>query len=190
MTRSDQGAAVVLGAAVSASAAVGLVIAAWSVVGPDHLLFPALVSCLWFGAAAFVGPGLATVLPQRWSIVSCAEVRWHRRLGVGRFDRVLEVVGWNRVVRAMRGGPDRPGRSGLPALQRHVQAAMAGHGAGAAVHVVVALACLLVGATVSSGLTAAAGAVLHGWPVLLQRSTLARIQRISPARPAGVGASP
>lgn len=179
----SRGAAPVAGAGLGAAAGVGLVVAAWSAVGPHHAVFPVLVTALWFGAAAFVGPGLAAVLPRGWFRVPDAEVRWHRRLGVARFDRLLEVTGWNRVVRAMRSQPVPLQRSALAGLRRHVEAAMAGHGAAAAVHAVVGVLCLSAGARGSAGVVLAAGGVLHVGPVLLQRSTLARIQRVP--RPPG-----
>ncbi|MBO3101094.1 hypothetical protein [Cellulomonas fengjieae] len=169
-------------AAVTASAGVALVVTAWFVVGSSHAVFPALVTCLWVGAAAFVGPGVGDSIPVHWTRVSSRELNWHRRLGVARFDRLLEWIGWNRVVRAMRGTAAPLDRSAVGDLQRHVRAAMAGHAMAAVVHLAVTVACLLAGSMVSAAVTAAAGAVLHGWPMLLQRSTLARIQRVRRTR--------
>lgn len=174
------GAAASAGAGIGAAAGSVLVIAAWVVIGPSRAVFPVVVTCSWFGVAALIGSGLAELLPQRWFLVSRTEVRWHRRLRVDRFDRALEVLGWNRVVRRMRGGPEQLARGGLQDLQWHVRSAAAGHAVGALVHLSFGLACLLVGAWGSATVLIAAGALLHVWPALLQRSTLARIRRIPP----------
>lgn len=165
-------------AAVGMTVGAVIVVAAWWTVGPDHSLFPLLVTLTWFGVAAVVGSPLAAVLPQSWLRVPPREVRWHARLGVGLYDRALEVIGWNRVVRGMRRDAGPLTRSSLPGHARHVASSMAGHGVGTLAHLLVALACLLWGALGNAAAIVMTGAVVQCWPMLLQRSTAARMQRL------------
>ena len=181
-----------LGSALGIAGGMGLVASGWFAMGPDHPLFPVVVTALWFGVAALIGPGIGAALPARWSAVPAGESRWHRRLSVDRLDRFLEVTGWNRSVRAMHGPSRSPGRAGLAELRQHVVAAMAGHGLAAGVHLLLALACVAAGAAGGAAATLATGALLHGWPLLLQRSVLLRLQRVSQSieRATGVVGSP
>lgn len=170
-------------ALVSALLAGVLLVAGWYAIGADRPMYAAVVAGTTLPLGAFTGDAVARRLPESWVQVSSTELTWHRRLGVGPFARLLGLIGWNRVVAGMR---DFDGtRAGLPRLDRAVRGSLAGHGTGLHVHVVLSVIALPAGHPWGSLWIVLAGLPLHLWPMLLQRSTLWRLQKLRTAARTG-----
>lgn len=173
---------VVLGAA-------AVVAAGWAttaVIGFDSFAFAWVVQ---FAMMAWVSAALDAARPAltgAWFRVRPWEPEFYRWLGVARFGRLLRRIGWDRVVRARRGRrPSErawstfPGtRSGLSALDRSTRLSEVGH----LVPAVTSVALAAVAAGLRAGHAAAwliaLTVVLHGYPILLQRTVRARIDRV------------
>lgn len=166
-------------ALVPALPAGALLVAGWYAVGADHPVYAAVVAGTTLPLGASTGDAVARRLPESWMQVSSTERAWHRRLGVGPFARLLELVGWNRVVAGMREFDGT--RAALPRLHRAVRGSLAGHGIGLLVHVVLSVVALPAGHPWGSLWILLAGLPLHLWPMLLQRSTLWRLQKLRAA---------
>ena len=102
-----------------------------------------------------------------WFRVRPAEVRWHRRIGLRGFQRLLGAVGWDGVVARVRRFDGT--RAGLAALDRHTRLSEASHLLGAGLALAVRGVC---------GRELALAVLLHAHPVLLQRSLRARIAAV------------
>ena len=96
--------------------------------------------------------------------------------GVRGYGRVLDLIGWNRIIARARGS--NATRAGLPVLDQHTRRSEAGH-----------LACLLVTLVLAgfiavteqwqgAGWLLGLGVVLHLYPVMLQRLYRGRIQAV------------
>jgi len=99
----------------------------------------------------------------------------HRIVGVGRFNRLLEVSGWNHLIRRMRRFSGN--KAGLLSLEQHARSGAIAHGICLAVHVLLAAFALFGRHPLSAALwMLLPGVVVHLYPFLLQRSTLLRLQ--------------
>jgi len=156
----------------------------WFVLGPASKV--AGVTTPWyavsvaFGTCALVPavPASAIVrhIPLRWFRVSAGERLVHRMLGVSLFSWLLDVTGWNRrVLEPLRGFTGK--RGSLLSLQHSVQASAVSHGIGFAIQILLAALALFCRHPWSGALwMLLPGVVLHLYPVLLQRSTMLRLQ--------------
>ena len=151
----------------------------WFVAGPGNL------SCAWavaWGTCALVpvlpATAFARRVPHQWFCVPARERLLHRMLGVGVFGWLLHVSGWNRkVLEPLRGFSGT--RAGLPLLEQSARAAVVSHGICFAIHAILAALALLSRHPWSGALwMLLPGVVLHLYPVLLQRSTMLRLQPI------------
>jgi hypothetical protein len=97
-------------------------------------------------------------------------------LGVGVFGWLLDVSGWNRrVLEPLRGFSGK--RAGLPSLEQSVRAAAVSHAICFSIHVLLAVLALFSRHPWSAALwMLLPGAVVHLYPVLLQRSIALRLQ--------------
>jgi hypothetical protein len=97
-------------------------------------------------------------------------------LGVGVFGWLLDVSGWNRhVLEPLRGFSGK--RAGLLSLEQSLRGAAVSHGICFAIHVLLALLALFSRHPWSAALwMLLPGAVVHLYPVLLQRSIMLRLQ--------------
>jgi len=137
--------------------AVPLIVAAWTLT-----LMPGLL-----------GP-VAWLLPPRWCHVAAGERVLHDILGVGSFERLLELSGHNRRITPPGAGPITRAR-----LHWRAQTARAGGGAHAAcfaIHLLLAATALLTGHPWGAAGILLPGVILHLYPVLLQRSIMLRLQ--------------
>jgi hypothetical protein len=100
----------------------------------------------------------------------------HRIAGVGIFGRLLDLSGWNRLIRPMRGFPGN--KTGLPLLAQHARFGAIAHGICFAIHVLLAVLALFSRhRPLNAALWMLAPAVVvHLYPVLLQRSMMLRLQ--------------
>lgn len=146
----------------------------WVAIGPGHPVF-AVVAATWtLLLGALVGEPLTRRTPDGWLRVPPAERIWHRRLGVARFDRLLDRIRWNRVVARMRSYDGT--RAALPALDRAVRESLVAHAAGFAVHAGLTVAAAAAGYGWGALWLLLGGLAVHAWPALLQRSLRLRLQ--------------
>jgi hypothetical protein len=169
----------------------------WFVLGPASKVAGTTtpwyaVSVAWGTCALVVAvptPGVMRLVPRKWFRVPTGERILHRMLGVGVFECLLDVSGWNRrVLEPMRGFSGK--RAGLPTLEQSVRAAAVSHGIGFAIHVFLAVLALFSRHPWSAALwMLLPGVVVHLYPVLLQRAIILRLQPLLDKAPAALGRS-
>ena len=155
----------------------------WFVLGPGNPrglpAWPYAFSVAW-GTCALVpavpAPAIVRRVPCQWFRVPAGERLLHRMLGVSVFGWLLNVSGWNRrVLEPLRGFSGK--RAGLPSLEQSARAAAISHGICFAIHVILAVLALFSRHPWSGALwMLLPGVVVHLYPVLLQRSTMLRLQ--------------
>ena len=141
---------------------------------PWYAVSVALATCALVPAVP--APAIVQRMPRQWFGVSAGERHLHRVLGVGVFGWLLNVSGWNRrVLEPLRGFSGK--RSGIASLQQSAQAAAVSHGICFGIHVLLAALALFSRHPWSGALwMLLPGVVVHLYPVLLQRSTMLRLQ--------------
>lgn len=156
----------------------------WFVLGPASKVAGATIP--WYAASvafatcalvpAVPAPAIVRWIPRQWFRVPAGERLLHRMLGVGVFGWLLGVSGWNRrVLEPLRGFSGK--RAGLRHLEESVLAAAISHGICFAIQVVLAALALFSRHPWSGALwMLLPGVVVHLYPVLLQRSTMLRLQ--------------
>ncbi|PPH21437.1 hypothetical protein C5C99_05790 [Rathayibacter sp. AY1C4] len=155
--------------------AAALLAAAWTAIGPSHPVFAAVAQMVLTSWAALTFGARTRPLEQSWFDVGRREPALLRALGVGVFGRLLDVVGWNRLVTRERGFDGT--RAGLTALDQHTRRSEAVHLACTAVGVALALAATVTGATGGAAWLLGSTIAVQLYPALLQRLVRARIQR-------------
>ena len=147
----------------------------WFVLGPSNPAYAVSVVAGTFS----LGPAVATApvmrhVPRQWFRVPTRERVLHRIVGVGIFGWLLDVSGWNHLIKRMRGFS---GKRGLLSLEQHARAGAIAHGICFAIHVLLAVLALFSRHPWSGALwMLLPGVVVHLYPVLLQRSIMLRIQ--------------
>jgi hypothetical protein len=156
----------------------------WFVLGPASKV--AVATTPWYAVSVALGtcaivpavpaPAVMRRMPRRWFRVPTGERVLHRIVGVGVFGWLLHVSGWNRhVLEPLRGFSGK--RAGLPSLEQSVRAAAVSHGICFATHLLLAALALFSRHPWSAALwMLLPGAVVHLYPVLLQRSIMLRLQ--------------
>ena len=155
----------------------------WFVLGPASKVagvttpwYAVSVACGTFGLVVAV-PALAIVrsVPDQWFRVPARERLLHRMLGVGAFGWLLDVSGWNHLIKPMRGFSGK--RAGLRRLEQSLRAATVSHGICFAIHVLLAVLALFSRHPWSAALwMLLPGVAVHFDPVLIQRSVMLRLQ--------------
>ena len=149
----------------------------WFVLGPSN---PAYAMGVAWGTSALVlavpAPALVRRMPSQWFRVPTGERILHYMLGVGVFGWLLDISGWNRrVLEPLRGFSGK--RAGLPSLEQSVRAAAVSHGICFLIHLVLAALALFRRHPWNGALwMLLPGIAVHLYPVLLQRSTMLRLQ--------------
>lgn len=123
-----------------------------------------------------VGPRVR-IPDHGWFRVRHWEARFYPALGVRLFGKLLDVIGWNRVIAGERGFNGT--REGLEELDQHTRRSEVGHSICLFVTVALASGVLTAGAWQCAVWLVALGLLLHLYPVLLQRLLRARIQSVS-----------
>lgn len=164
--------AAVVGAVVASTASVGLLGAAWVVIGPTGVVFAGVAhATLTFWAFAASGARTAP-LTHPWFRVRAWEAATYRLLGVRAFGRALGAIGWNRVIDEVRA---EAGASADPVvLDQQSRRSEAGHLGCLVASVALAAAALAVGEPAGAAWVAGLGVVLHLYPVMLQRRLRSR----------------
>ena len=156
----------------------------WFVLGPSSKFagattpwYAVSVACGTFGLVISVpATAITRRLPRQWFRVPAHERLLHRMLGVGVFGWLLDLSGWNRhFLEPLRGFSGK--RAGLTSLEQSLRAAAVSHGVCFAIHVLLAVLALFTRHPWSAALwMLLPGAVVHLYPVLLQRSIMLRLQ--------------
>jgi hypothetical protein len=148
----------------------------WFVLGPSSPWYAVGVVAGTFSLGPAVAGPIMRRVPRRWFRVPVGERVLHRVVGVGFFDWLLDVSGWNRrVAKPMRGFSGK--RGDLPSLEQGVRANVSAHGTCFGIHVLLAVVALFSRHPWSGALwMLLPGVVVHVYPVLLQRSIMLRLQ--------------
>lgn len=146
----------------------------WFVPGPSNPWYALMVAWGTCSLEPAVAAPVMRRVSRQWFRVPAHERVLHRIVGVGLFGWLLDVSGWNRLIRGMRGFS---GKAGLLSLEQHARAGAIGHGICFAIHVVLAVLAFFRWHTWSAALwLLLPGVVVHLYPVLLQRSIMLRVQ--------------
>ena len=127
--------------------------------------------------------GIAIITPQArlpqydWLRVRGREVQLYRAFGVRLFARLLEAIGWNRLLARERGFDG--GRGGLKDLDQHTHRSEISHIICLIITIMLSLAALATGSWAGAIWLIALGVPLHLYPALLQRLIRARIQAVA-----------
>jgi len=149
----------------------------WFILGPSNPWYALSVVAGTFS----LGPAIPVAsimrhVPGQWFCVRANERVLHHILGVGILDWLLDVSGWNRrVAEPMRGFSGK--KSDLLSLEQSLRNNASAHGACFAIHVMLAVLALFSRHPWTGALwMLLPGAVVHLYPVLLQRSIMLRLQ--------------
>lgn len=156
--------------------AAGGVAAAWAFIGPAGFVFAWVTHFILMAWASSVVRPRVRVPDYDWLRVRSWEPRLYAALGTRLFGKLLDVIGWNRIISRERGFDGT--RQGLDGLDQHTRRSEIGHSI-----------CLLVAAVLAFGIWATeswAGALwliglgvpFHLYPALLQRLLRGRIQAV------------
>lgn len=144
----------------------GLAVTSWFAIGPDHPVFAITVQGGFFLMALLTGPALVDVHRPRYR-VKAFEPRLYAVLGAELVRRVLDVVGWNRVIGRMR--QSESGTSMLARFLRGTEQSETGHLIGVAATLMVAVLAAATTHFQGAWQVLLVGLVLHGYPVMIQR---------------------
>lgn len=164
------------GALVATASTAGLIGAGWVVIGPAGFTFAWVTHFLLMAWVSVVSGALTRPVEHRWFRVSPWERTVYEAVGVRGYGRVLDVIGWNRLIEASRQFDGT--RAALPELDQHTRRSEGGH------LLCLLIAVLLAGATAWTGVWSGAGwlvglgIVLHLYPAMLQRLLRLRIQAL------------
>ncbi|WP_185996033.1 glycosyl-4,4'-diaponeurosporenoate acyltransferase CrtO family protein [Nocardioides campestrisoli] len=168
---------VMLVASLTTALAAGGVAAAWVFLGRTGFAFAWVTHFILMAwVSSVVGPRVR-IPDHRWLRVGRWEARLYPALGVRLFGKLLDLIGWNRVIARARGFSGT--REGLKELDQHTRRSEVGHSICLAVATAVACGVLETGEWRSAAWLLALGLPLHLYPVLLQRLLRARIQSMS-----------
>jgi hypothetical protein len=148
----------------------------WFVLGPSKPWYA--VSVVWGTCALVPAVPTAPVMrhaPRQWFRAPTGERILHRIVGVGIFGWLLDVSGWNHLIKPLMGFSGK--RAGLLSREQSAQVGAISHGICFAIHVVLAVLALYSRHAWSAALwMLLPGVVVHLYPVLLQRSIMLRLQ--------------
>lgn len=156
--------------------AVAVIAAAWVFIGPTGFVFAWVTHFILMAWAAMViGPRVR--VPDHESLrVRRWELRLYTSLGVRIFGKLLDTIGWNRMIARERGFDGT--RRGLDGLDQHTRRSEIGHDLCWLVTAVLAVGALLAGSWVGALWLIGLGVPLHLYPMLLQRLLRSRIQAL------------
>jgi len=147
----------------------------WFVAGPGNPWYAVMVAWGTCSLEPVVAAPFLRSVPRQWFRVPAGERVLHRLVGVGIFGWLLDVSGWNHLIRPLRGFSGK--RTGLLSLEQHARAGAIAHGICFAIHVLLAVLALFSRHPWSAALwMLLPGVVLHLYPVMLQRSMMLRLQ--------------
>jgi len=147
----------------------------WFVLGPSDPSYAVMLAVGTCSLDPVVDILVRRRLPRQRSRVPAGERVLHRIVGVGIFNWLLDVSGWNRQIEPLRGFSVN--KAGLPSLEQGARAGAVAHGICFGIHVLLAVLALVSRHPWSAALwMLLPGVVVHLYPVLLQRSMVLRLQ--------------
>lgn len=150
----------------------GLAVAGWFTMGPDHLVYAVVVQGAFLFMALLTGPALVDVARYRYQ-VKPFEPRMYTLLGAEALRRLLGLVGWNRVIKQMR--RTEHGESGTASFLRGTEQSETGHLLGFSATAVLAIMAAATSHPRGAAQILLLGMILHLYPVMIQRITRFRI---------------
>ncbi|TKV26366.1 hypothetical protein FDK12_13350 [Arthrobacter sp. NamB2] len=151
---------------------IGLAVACWFAIGPDHVVFALTVQGGFLLMALLVGPALVDARRTRYR-VRAFEPQLYALLGAEFVRRVLDVVGWNRIIGQMR--HSERGTSMLARFLRGTEQSETAHLVGAVATVVVVVIAAATTHIQGACQILVVGLVLHGYPIMIQRIVRFRV---------------
>jgi hypothetical protein len=148
---------------------------AWSDAAPSNPGYALVLALATASLEPAIPFAIVQLVPRRWLHVPRGEGVLHRIVGIGIFGRLLDLIGWNNLIRPMRGFTGT--RAGLLALQEHARFGAVAHAICFAIHAALAVLALFAHHPWRGALWMLWPAlILHFYPTLLQRSIMLRIQ--------------
>ncbi|QIN29660.1 hypothetical protein EW640_10500 [Brevibacterium luteolum] len=166
----------VLVALLATALGAGGVAAAWVFIGPTGFAFAWITHFLLMGWISAIITSEVQVPHYGWLRVREREVQLYRALGVRLFGRLLDAIGWNRLIAKERGFDGT--REGLKGLDQHTRRSESSHIICLLITLTLSLAVLATGSWAGAIWLTALGIPLHLYPALLQRLIRARIQAV------------
>jgi|SRR5690625_3713131 len=154
----------------------GLTVAGWYFIGPDHIVYAVIVQGGFTFLGLFLGPLLVDTVRRRY-VVAAREPRIYAVLGADALRRFLGRVGWNRAIDSMR--EQEPGRTRLERQVRGTELSETGHAVGGIATVLLAMAAAIANHLVGAGQILLIGILVHAYPIMIQRIVRNRILRHS-----------
>ncbi|WP_152915939.1 hypothetical protein [Arthrobacter sp. RIT-PI-e] len=145
---------------------IGLTVAGWSAIGPDHLVFAVVVQWAFLFMAFLIGPTLVDAGRSRYR-VRAFEPKIYTLLGAQILRSVLDASGWNRIIRQMR--QSESGTSGLSRFLRGTEQSETAHLIGVAATVLLVITTVATAHYQGAIQISLVGLMLHGYPVMIQR---------------------
>jgi Glycosyl-4,4'-diaponeurosporenoate acyltransferase len=147
----------------------------WFVFGPSNPWYGLMVAWGTSSLQPVLAGPLTRPLPRQWFRVPDGERVLHRVLGIRLFWWLLDVIGWNRLIKRMRAFSGT--KPGLVSLGQSARAGAIAHAICFAIHVVLAVCALSTKHPWSGALWMLLPAVIpHVYPVFMQRSIMLRLQ--------------
>lgn len=164
-----------------AGLAIAVVIAAtgWAYIGPGHWAYAFVVQGGLLLLGLLAGEVLVDVARARYR-VGRGEVILYRLFGVGALQRIFKVIGWDRVIRDMRGDDGGPGSRARRI--RGTELSETSHGLGAIGTAILCVAAGSAGHGRGAVQIAVIGLAVHIYPIMLQRLVRRRSTRPPEAR--------
>lgn len=166
----------VLLALLTTAIAAGGIVAAWVFIGPSGFVFAWVTH---FILMAWVSPLVhprMRVPDYEWCRVRLWEPPLYGALGVQVFGKLLDVIGWNRLISRERAFDGT--RQGLDGLDQHTRRSEVGHSVCLLITSVLAFGLLASGSRVGALWLMGLAVPFHLYPVLLQRLLRSRIQAV------------
>ncbi len=153
---------------------VGLAVAGWFAIGPDHVVYAVVVQGGFLFMALLIGPSLVDVARSRYRVGSF-EPRIYTLLGAEALRRALDLVGWNRVIKNMRQAECK--EPGTSCFLRGTEQSETGHLLGFTATGLLVLLAVVTSHPVGALQILLVGAILHVYPIMIQRLIRFRLTR-------------
>lgn len=150
----------------------GLAVAGWFAIGPDHLVYAVVVQGAFLFMALLTAPALVDVARRRYR-VRPVEPRIYTLLGAEALRRLLGLIGWNRIIKEMR--QTEQGASGTARFLRGTEQSETGHLLGLSATAALAITAAATSHPRGTAQILLLGMILHLYPVMIQRITRFRI---------------
>jgi len=108
----------------------------WFVTGPSSPWYAVMVAWGTCSLEPAVAAHVMRRVPRQWPRVPTGERVLHRIVGIGVFGWLLDVSGWNHLIKPLRGFSGK--KAGLLSLEQHARAGAIAHGICFAIHVLLA----------------------------------------------------